>query len=261
MRADNCVSQIEVINGRLHYCGKPVEWAGTPERYKSGEEYAVKITLDRAPEQRTPRLGELVRVQGRKGADFIAPIIAIRNATPTIVHAVTDYPPWIDESYVERRERRRVDALKKSRTVAVRESLGLCIICGAEPQACACVVRAEAAAKESTERLEAERAELAGAEARKKLVEENELHNRNADQARANLTVDDVKAAVLRNKGNLKKIGADLGVEKYSGWGLSPTFVDKEQKPYPASAFLVHWFKKNAPELSALAAELRATKA
>lgn len=249
----------ETIEGLLHYCGQPVKWTGAPERQGPGSEHLVKIKRELSLAEEKPQLGDMVRVQGKSEAEFIAPIIAIHKVTRTAVHAVTDSPPWANESFGARRVREGLDVLKEARRVAVRESLGLCIICGEDPQVCGCV---EAAERHARERKEA-RSTAVTAEEQRKLIERRKLHNERAMERRANLTVEEVKGAIIRNQGDWRSIGVDLGIDKYfeetflpaSGHGLETV------KPRSAGPFLAPWCKRNAPELDVLAARLRAEAA
>ena len=126
-------------------------WTATVERFKSCDDaFSAKIKVTGHDGHERPQIGDLVKVRGRKGAEFIAPIIAIRHEGYSNVHVVTEYPPWVADSYLARQERSRAEALrstlearKDARLMDVRQQLNLCVVCGeGDLAACACV-RAE----------------------------------------------------------------------------------------------------------------------
>ena len=252
------------VDGETFYLGKPVRWTAIVERFRSSDDhFSAKIRL--GEDRRMPEIGDLVLVQGRKGAEFIAPILALRNATYSIVHVITANPPWSSDSYLAKQERSwaeaihsRLEARKKARLMDVREQENLCVVCG-EPDlaACACVrAERERLAQEKREAAEqVERAAKQAAEryARREHAEKCRAHNERADAARANLKEEAVRAAIEEKQGGLAAAGRALGIDKYSN-GRQDWY---SPKPTSAGAYLSEWMKKNAPDLPEYARELR----
>lgn len=70
-------------------------WTGSPVRYKPDEPFVARIKVGTASGDDQPEIGDLVRVVGRKGAEWIAPILAIRARTHASTYAYVGDPPWV----------------------------------------------------------------------------------------------------------------------------------------------------------------------
>ena len=258
------ITPVTEVDGVMCYLGQPVRWTATVERFRSSDdEFSAKIKL--GEDRHMPEFGDLVWVQGRKGAEFIAPILALRNATYSIVHVITADPPWSADSYLARQERSwakalnsRLQARKEARLMDVREQENLCVVCG-EPDldACACVrSQRERLAQEKREAADQERRaakQAAERKAQQEHAEQCRAHNERADAARANLTEVAVRAALDMTDGGLAAAGRELGIDKYSHDGADWY----SQEVSSAGNYLSGWMKKNAPNLPAYASELR----
>ena len=261
------ITPVTEVDGEIFFFDQPVQWTAKVERFRpDDDQYSAKIVLQAGG--REPQIGDLVLVRGWKGAEFIAPIIAVRNAKTTSVYVITADPPWRADSYLARQERSwteaidsRLQARKEARLMDVREQENLCVVCG-EPDldACACV-------RAQRERIEQMAREAAAQEKRaaekaaeqKKQQEWNEkcrAHNERADAARSNLTEEAVRAAIEKTDGGLAAAGRELGIDEYENqWDGEASWYARETKnAYP---FLSNWIKNNASDLKTYARELR----
>lgn len=140
-------------------------WTATnPKRYKQGERYSVLIT-PLAPGE-VVEIGDLVKVTStRGGAEFIAPVLAIRAVDNKGTWVVTDNPAWVENSFQADRiasEYTELDNLiekqKSNRFEEIMLKSGICIFCG-EPddEDCPCYHEEQKIAQERRQkRLQAE---------------------------------------------------------------------------------------------------------
>ena len=75
---------------------EPVKRTATPGRFNAAEPFCAKINIEDmqpCPESGAPRIGDLVRVCGRQGAEFVAPIVAIRSVGTHYTYVIAEEPP------------------------------------------------------------------------------------------------------------------------------------------------------------------------
>ena len=158
-------------------------WTATnPKRYKQGERYSVLIT-PLAPGE-VVEIGDLVKVTStRGGAEFTAPVLAIRAVDNKGTWVVTDNPAWVENSFKADRiasEYTELDNLiekqKSNRFEEIMLKSGICIFCG-EPDDddCPCYHEEKKMAQER-------RQERLQAETEKQLTRECKEWNARADE-------------------------------------------------------------------------------
>lgn len=201
-------------------------WRGVRiRRLEPGERYSVFVQA--SPSGTLPDINDRVRARGRRGAEWIGTIAAVRMTTDDGAWVVlAEPPPWIDPATVARAETQALRELHDTRT---RQQAGVCLACDepAEPE-CPCVgrKREQAAAKrEARLKEEAEAAEAAAAKAER-------------DKAPAalatlgNLPVDEIRAVIESAGYDLQVAGKKLGLidmRHRDGWGCQKGASTKQQ--------------------------------
>ena len=237
-----------------------------------GEPFCCEIEYDQRSSE-GPEIGDRVLVKQHHGMQFIAPVLAIKEQRTDFegrnyMLVVTDNPPWITETRGATLARMEAEAIEKVRLIEVRKIAGLCPACGEEGlENCACIRQARTMAKamETQKRKKAEAAKKKAVrdQALREADARYEEHNRQADDRRAGLTADVVKAAIEETKGQIGVASRNLGVEKYTrtlGWDPRTRTKRKHYSNKPTTRFLVTWVQKHAPELMQLSKAIRAEK-
>ena len=256
--------KIERIDGVLYWNEQRVKWAGVAQRYHANEPFSAKIDgWDQSRnDEGTPQIGDLINVLGgRSGAEFIAPIMAIRAAPKgtRYIFVMAGPPPWATETHLARQMRAQTEALQEARRIEILQQLDLCVVCEEGPlEACACVQRK----KRKQDQLEKEAAERAEVIA---WAAHCDKHNAAADQRRRALTADAVRKALAAADGRPGDAGRALGVDKFNlrvtrNWTKPEHLEDLtvySEVTYSPGSWLSGWMSRKAPELQEYASQLR----
>ena len=222
-----------------------VSWIGNPERYQPGEPFCARIEHEKDAAV-LPAIGDVVLVRGYWGAEFIVRIHAIRARGADCTYALTEDPPWVAETFRERRAKSERQAEESARRTIVLKDMGLCVCCGeADLENCAC----HRALAEELANKERQRADETAEQERIRAVEE---HNRLAEERRAKLTEEAVEDALVQAGGRPVEAGRLLGVEQFRITASKMQYPDA-----PNTRYLPQWIGKHAPHLSGFARDLR----
>ena len=193
------------------------DWHGERiRRLEPGERYSVFVPADGSGA--LPEIGDRVLARGRRGAEWIGTVAAMRGTEERGAWVVlAEPPPWVDSAAAARAE---VEALLELRRARAREQAGVCAACGepVEPE-CPCVAkeREKAAARRET-RLQ-EQSALAREKADADAAAAREQTARAALAELDDLAVDEVRAVIEAAGYDLQAAGENLGLADYKRGG------------------------------------------
>ena len=229
------------------------------QKLEPGERYSVFVHA--TPSGTLPDIGDRVRARGRRGAEWIGTIAAVRMTREDGAWVVlAEPPPWVDAAAVAEAEREALLALRQTKT---REQAGVCVACGepAEPE-CPCVTKErERAAAQREARLEQQAAdakETAAADAAAARARAGQAALAGLDD----LPADEVRAIIEGAGYDLQAAGEKLGLIEYKRGGIYSAYGTRKT----VWTQLKSWLKRSrnaawAPEVLRKVSQAKARKA